>query len=114
YEGAVETYVATSAGLRGLRPQCIIARLANADDPTIVYDVAGPFTLKRLPELELSLGRVPAMEAGKPRKVRVTLRNVGDAATGRLRLQSQRARGLTVTLPKRVASIKAGKTRRVT
>ncbi|MCK9249082.1 MAG: NEW3 domain-containing protein [Solirubrobacteraceae bacterium] len=114
YDGASEEYAATSRTLRGVRPDCVIAQLTAPGNLAVVYDTAGPFKMRGLPELTAKLSRVPSvMRAGRTRTLRLTLRNRGDASTGRIRLKAKGARGLRVRLPKTVRTIAAGKRRTV-
>lgn len=114
YDVAIEEYEATAAALAGRRPDCVIAQLGEPGNPGVVHDVAGPFPLRGLPEIEAKLGTVPAsFTAGRSRTVRVTLRNPGDAPTGRVRVAIAGARGLTVKAPRRLPSIAAGARRTV-
>lgn len=109
YDAAAEEYEATARPLAGKRPDCVIAALNDPQDPDTIYDVAGPYNLRGLPELEVRLGKLPSkMRPGRTRKVRLTIRNRGDAPTGRVRLAPKRARGLTVRLPRRVVGLRAG------
>lgn len=114
YEASAEEYEVTARPLAGKRPSCVIAQLNQPDDASIVYDVAGPYKLRALPELQVRLARVPSqMRPGRTRMVRLVLRNPGDAPTGRLRLSAARARGMKVRLPRRVGSLRAGFRRKV-
>lgn len=114
FDVAIEEYEATASALAGRRPDCVIAQIDEPGNQGVVYDVAGPFPLKGLPEIEAKLGEVPAIfTAGRSRTVRVTLTNPGDAATGRVRLAVAGARGLTVKAPKRLPSLAAGARRTV-
>ncbi len=106
--------VTIPALMRGVRPNCLIARSARPDDTTVVYDRAGPFTLKGVPGLTAELGKAPSsIKPGRTRTIRVTLRNPGHAKTGRIRLSVGKARGLSVRHARRVASIAGGKRRTV-
>jgi hypothetical protein len=114
YEAEAEEYEATATALAGRRPDCIIAQLNQPGDPAVVYDVAGPFALRALPELAAKLGSLSkALRPGRTRTVRLTLRNPGDASTGRLRLSAARARGLTVRMPRSLPALRAGAKRTV-
>lgn len=114
YDVATEEYEATTKDLAGRRPDCVIAQLNEPGNPANVYDVAGPFALKGLPELEVRLGKAPAIfRSGKPRTIRATVRNVGDGPTGRVRLAVPGAKGLKVAMPKRLNSIRPGARRTV-
>lgn len=112
YDGPIEEYEARAATLRGARPECVIAQLS---DPATgaVHDVAGPYAVRALPELELALGTLPTMRPNRTRTVRVALRNPGDAATGRLRLSIGGARGMSIRAARTVPSIAAGSRRTV-
>jgi len=114
YEAAAEEYEATARPLAGKRPDCVIAQLNEPGNGAVVYDVAGPYRLRGLPELEARLGKLPPkMRPGRARKVRVVLRNPGDAPTGKVRLKVTRAKGMKVRLPRRVAGLRPGATRKV-
>lgn len=114
YDAAAEEYEATARSLAGKRPNCVIAQLNEPGNSAVVYDVAGPFNLRALPELELRLGKLPSkMRPGRTRKVRAILRNPGDAPTGRVRLAVSRARGMKVRMSRRVAPLGAGARRKV-
>ena len=114
YEDAAEEYEVTDRALAGERPDCVVAQLNEPGNTAVVYDVAGPFDLRGLPELEAKLGRLPAtMAPGRTRTVRLTLRNPGDASTGRVRLSASRARGMTVRMPRSVPALRAGAKRTV-
>ncbi|MDQ2622650.1 MAG: NEW3 domain-containing protein [Actinomycetota bacterium] len=115
YAAQAEEFEATARTLAGKRPDCVIAQLNEPHDSANVFDVAGPYNLRALPELVARLGKLPPkMKPGRTRKVRVVLRNPGDASTGRIRLSVKRARGMKVRAPRRVAAIGAGKSRKVT
>lgn len=53
------------------------------------------------------------MKPNRTRKIRVTVSNPGDAPTGRVRLAVGKARGMTVRMPRRVASFRPGARRTV-
>lgn len=115
YEATTEDYEAIADELEGVRPDCVVATLTAPDDVGVVYDVAGPFRLRGLPELELAFGRVETvMRAGRPQRIRVTLHNAGDGSTGRLRLAVAGARGLTARLPRSIPALRPGARRTVT
>lgn len=114
YEAEAEEYEATARALAGKRPDCVIAQLNQPGDTAVVYDTAGPFALRGLPELDARLGKLPSrLQPGQTRTVRATLRNLGDASTGRVRLAASKARGLTVRLPRTVPALRAGARRTV-
>lgn len=114
FDVAIEEYEATAKELAGRRPECVIARLNEPGDPGVVHDVAGPFALRGLPQLEVRLGKALAIfRAGKARTIRATVRNVGDGPSGRIRLAVPGARGLKVSAPRRLGSIAAGARRTV-
>lgn len=109
YAGAAEEYEARHGALRGRRPNCVIAQVNEPGNSAVVYDVAGPFPLRGLPELDAKLGKLPkVMAPGKPKTIRVTLRNPGDATTGRIRLGVAGARGLKVKMPRTVPALRPG------
>jgi len=112
--GELQTFEVTDRALAGRRLTCITAVVADPADPNRVFDSVGPLTLEPLPELAARLGRVPSsLSPGRTRTIRLTLRNPGDAATGRIRLSVDRRRGLTVSAPRAVASLRAGQRRTV-
>lgn len=114
HAAATEEYEATARPLAGKRPNCVIAALNDPGNPDLIYDVAGPYAFRALPELRVNLGRLPArMTPGRSRAIRVTVRNPGDARTGPIRLVVPRTRGLTVRMPKRLGSIRPGARRSV-
>lgn len=109
YDGVAEEYETTQKALAGARPNCVIAQLNDPGDDGVVYDVAGPFPLRPLPELEATLAKLPPrMAPNRTRTIRVTLRNPGDATTGRIRLGVAGARGLTVKAPKSLPALRPG------
>ena len=109
YGEAVEEYEASEKALAGKRPNCVIAQLDEPGNTGVVYDVAGPYPLRALPELDARLGKLPkAMTPGATKTVRVTLRNPGDASTGRIRLGVAGARGLKVKMPRTVPALRPG------
>ena len=111
--GAAEDYQATAWSLRGFRPNCVIASLNEPGTADNVYDVAGPYVLRGLAELEVKINRVPpTLRPDRPRRLRAVLRNVGDGPTGRVRLAVRGVRGLKARLPRAVKNIRPG-TRRV-
>lgn len=115
YDGAAEEYEATARQLAGQRPNCVIAQLNDPANSSVVYDVAGPYKLRGLPELEAKIVRVPpVMRLNQTQKIRVAVRNPGDAPTGRVRLTVGKARGMKVNMPRALASIRPGTRRTVT
>lgn len=115
YDESAEEYEATDDALRGQRPNCVIARLSDPQNLDSVYDVAGPFELRGLPELEVAVGKLPNRFAtGRARKLRLTVANPGDGPTGRVRLKVKRIKGVKVQLPGSVPSLRAGAHRTVT
>lgn len=112
---AVQEFEAQLPIFRGVRPNCVVARTANWTDTRVVYDVAGPFPLRGIPGLEAGLQHKSLrLRPGQTRKLRLTLRNPGQAKTGRVRITTAKARGLTVRGARSVGSIAAGKRRTVT
>lgn len=109
YDGAVEEYSATASALAGMRPNCVVAQLSEPGNAAVAYDVAGPFALRGLPELDATLGTLPkAMAPSTTRTIRLTLRNPGDATTGRIRLGIAGARGLKVKMPRTIPALRPG------
>jgi len=107
---AVQRFSITDPQLAGLRPNCVIATLGNPDDATAVYDAVGPIELVARPELTVELSRVPTfLVGGRTRQITVTVRNVGDAATGPVRVRYALARGVrTQPRARSLPSIAAG------
>jgi hypothetical protein len=111
----LQFFAADDARLAGHRPDCVYARLTDPADPAIVYDHFGPIPLAPRPALSARLRRVPrVMEEGRPRRIRLTLRNPGDAATGPIELKIGRRRGLSARAPRTVPSLRAGQRRTIT
>lgn len=114
YDDVAEEYEATARQLAGKRPNCVIAQLDDPANPGVVYDIAGPYKLRAMPELATRLGKVPSiMRPNRERKIRVTVSNPGDAATGRVRLRVSKARGLKVRGARQLPSIRPGARRHV-
>lgn len=112
--GEVQMLEVRDRALAGRDIECVTAVLTDPADPNRVYDRAGPFALKGLPELGAKLGRTPpALEPEKKRTVRLTLHNPGDAATGRIRLSISPRRGLTAKAPRTVKALEPGQRRTV-
>lgn len=86
----------TSEKQLGGRPlNCIIATLSEPGNPSNTYDTTGPVALTPQPALALRMGAVPkVMLPNRPRRIRLTVSNPGDAATGPVRIRFARARGL--------------------
>ncbi len=105
------------ASLDGLRPlpvNCAIATLVDPNDPSRIFDTAGPIDLRRVAELDADLRGVPSsLRRGRSYVVRLRVRNRGDAASGSIRLSIAKRRGLTVSGSRRVRSIAAGRQRTV-
>lgn len=115
YLDAVQKFEITAGALAGNRPDCVVATLTEPGNPDNVYDSAGPVPLRPLAGLEAQLGNVPeVMRPGRERRLKLVLRNPGDAPTGRVQISVKRARGLTVKLTRRLPSIAPGKRRSVT
>lgn len=99
----VQEFSVTDRELAGRRPNCVIATLSDPDDSATVYDAVGPIDLVAQPELTVALSGVPTfLVAGRARRVTVTVRNVGDAASGPVRVRFALARGLR-TAPRALA-----------
>lgn len=89
---------ASDGRLKGQRPDCVVAALTALDDPSVVYDTAGPFPLEPQPVLSLRLRDVPkSLAANRTRRVRVTVTNDGSATMPRSRVKVTGARGLKAT-----------------
>lgn len=114
FDRIAEEYEARAKQLAGKRPNCVIAQLNDPTDAKVVYDVAGPYKLRAMPELATRLSKVPAlMRPNRERKIRVTVSNPGDAPTGRVRLRVSEARGLKVKGPRQLPSIRPDARRQV-
>lgn len=114
-QARIQRFEAVDPRLKGHRPDCVIATLTAPGDPSTVWDAVGPFDLKPVPVLSARLTGVPSrLAAGTTRRVRVVLRNDGDAATPTGRVAVAGARGLRAT-PRstRVRPIPAGGSRTV-
>lgn len=112
--GMLQKFEVTDRALAGRAIECLTAVVTDPADPTRVYDSAGPFRFEPLPELGARLGRIPsALEPGQTRTIRLTLRNPGDASTGRIRLSVGRRPGLSANVPKTVKALKPGQRRTV-
>ena len=111
----IQRFEAVDPRLKGHRPDCVIATLTAPGDPTTVWDAVGPFDLRAVPVLSTRLSGVPSrLSAGTARRVRLTLRNDGDAATPAGRVTVAGARGLRVSpRSSRVRPIPAGGRRTV-
>ncbi|MBF6618902.1 MAG: hypothetical protein ITG02_01560 [Patulibacter sp.] len=109
---AVQEFRATAPIFRRLAPDCVIATTFALGNAAAVYDTAGSYAVRGVAGLEVQLGKAPsALRPGQTRTIRVTLRNPGHAATGRIRLSVPKARGMTARIARRVGSIAAGKQR---
>lgn len=114
YDEVAEEYEASTRSLAGRRPDCVFARLNDPANEDAVYDMAGPFKLRALPELSVTVGKARYLETGgSARTLRVVVRNVGDASSGRIRLKLKRQRGLSVRMPRTLKSLRAGQRRTV-
>lgn len=112
--GELQKFEVVDPALAGRAVDCITAVVTDPADPRNVYDSAGSFTFEPLPELGAELGRTPSgLTPGRTRTIRLTLRNPGDAATGRIRLSVERKRGLTARFSRKVKSLNAGQRRTV-
>lgn len=90
----VQTFEATSRALRGIRPDCALALLADPSDSTVVYDVVGPFALLPRPGLAVRVGGLPDdLRRGRSYRLSVTVSNPGEARTGPVTVRLRRARG---------------------
>ena len=95
YRDAVQRFEATDGELAGRRLDCVIATASEPGNPANVYDTAGPVELVGQPALSMRVrGAGPSFKPNRPRKLKITLANTGDAATGPVRLRLGRARGL--------------------
>lgn len=110
----LQRFEVTDPALAGAAVDCITAVITDPADPNVVYDSSGPFAFTARPELAVRLAPVRrALTPGKTRTVRLTLRNPGDAPTGRIRLRVAGARGLSAKASRSVASLRAGQQRTV-
>jgi hypothetical protein len=116
YRSTIQEFEVTDLRLAGQRFNCVIATLSEPGNPSNIYDAAGPIDLVGQPALSLRIsGTRRAFRADRPRKVKLTLSNPGDAPTGRVRLKLSRARGLTTKLGARsLRPIAPGRRRTVT
>jgi hypothetical protein len=104
---AVQKFDATDAQLAGQPLDCVIATLSEPGNPANLYDTAGPLDLVGEPALALRIGGVPRTFApGRPRTIKLTLSNDGDAPTGSIRLKLSRARGLVIKVDRTLKPIK--------
>jgi hypothetical protein len=102
YRDAVQRFEATDGELAGHRLDCVMATVTEPGNPANVYDAAGPFELVGQPALSMRVRGVGRpFKPNRPRKLKVTLANAGDAATSPVRLRLSRARGLRVTPAKK-------------
>lgn len=97
YLAEVQEFEVSDRQLAGRRLDCVIATLTEPGNATNVYDSVGPIPLVGQPALALRVsGGARAFGVGRPRTIKLTLSNDGDAPTGRVRLKFSRARGLTI------------------
>jgi hypothetical protein len=103
YRSAVQEFQVTDRQLAGRRPNCAIATLSESGNAAVVYDTVGPIALVGQPVLALRIGRVPKrVPEGKRRTIKVTVANIGNAPTRRVRVKVARAKGLKTTVKPRV------------
>ena len=97
YLADIQEFEVSDRQLAGRRLDCVIATLTEPGNPANVYDAVGPILLVGRPALSLRLRGVSrTFGAGRPRRIKLTLSNGGDAPTGRVRLKFSRARGLAI------------------
>lgn len=97
YLADIQEFEVSDRRLAGRRLDCVIATLTEPGNPANVYDAVGPIALVGRPALSLRLRGVSrTFGAGRPRRIKLTLTNGGDAPTGRVRLKFSRARGLAI------------------
>jgi len=111
----VQRFEIVDPRLKSHRPDCVIATLTDPANVQNVWDAVGPLDLRAVPVLSARLRGVPSrLAAGTSRRVRVTVRNEGDAPTRAGRLRVTGVRGLRATPSSaRVPSIPAGGSRTV-
>ncbi len=110
YRAAIQKFEATDRQLAGQRPDCVVAILSELGNASNAYDSVGPIALVGQPELALRVSGVPKVFApGRPRRIKVTLTNGGDAPTRRVALTLSRARGVTVKAKRALGPIQPGK-----
>ena len=115
YLSQVQEFEVSGKELAGRRLDCVIATVSEPGNAANIYDSLGPIPLRGQPALEAELRKVPeALTPGSERRIKLRLRNPGDAPTGRIRLSIKRARGLTVKAPRRLRSIRPGGRRTAT
>jgi hypothetical protein len=115
YLDPVQEFEISTRALAGRKVDCVVATLTEPGNATVVYDGIGPIPLRALPALEATLGEVSEpLRPGQQRRIKLTLRNPGDALTGRVKISFKRARGLQVQAPRKLAPIRPGKRRTVT
>lgn len=112
----VQEFEIADARLQGHALDCAIATVSEPGNSANIYDTAGPVPLVGQPALSLRVpNRSLTLRAGRPRKIKLTLANDGDAATQRVRLKADRARGMRVKFRKRsLKPIAAGRRTTVT
>ena len=92
---AVQKFEITDSQLAGRRLDCAVATLTEPGNPANVYDSTGPIELVGQPALSMRVRGVGRpFRANRPRKLKITLTNTGDAATSPVRLALGRARGV--------------------
>lgn len=113
---AIQQFEAVDRKMAGKQPDCMIATLTAPGDASVLYDTTGPIPLVAQPVTQLRLQGVPKrLPADRPRRVRVTVTNAGDAPTRPVRLRVASARGLRATpASSRMQAIAPGKSRTVT
>lgn len=112
---AVQEFQATDKRMAGQRVNCVAAALSDPNDSNHLYDTVGPIALQAQPALEVKLGKAPrVLRPGRSYRMKLTLRNPGDAPTGRIRVKISRARGLTAKTTRTVNSLRAHARRTVT
>lgn len=111
---AVQRFEIVDPRLKSHRPDCVIATLTEPGNVQNVWDTV-EFGLRPVPVLAARLRGVPSrLAAGTSRRVRVTVRNEGDAPTRSGRLRVAGVRGLRATpSSSRVPAIPAGGSRTV-
>lgn len=97
YLADVQEFEVSDRQLAGRRLDCVIATLTEPGNAANVYDSVGPIALLGQPGLSLRISGVSQIfGSGRPRRIKLTLSNEGDAPTGRVRLRFSRARGLAI------------------
>lgn len=92
---AVQQVEVDDRGAAGVRPDCLIAELADPANAANVYDRVGPIALVAHPSLALELDGLPdTVRSGRSHRLRVTVSNPGDAPTANVRVRLPQVKGV--------------------